>query len=239
VIADDGSTPETADLVHSFKSTSPFPIQQVWQSDKGFQAARIRNKAIEVASGSYIIFIDGDCVPRPDFIAQHRRLAQAGYFVSGNRILLSASYTKDFLREAPSIVCWSLWDYAMLRLQGKINRCLPALSLPLGFLRRLRPARWSGAKTCNLAVWKADLISVNGFDESYSGWGYEDSDLILRLIHQHIKNKSGRFATAVLHLWHPESNRVREPLNLERLEAVKSSRVTLAQKGLKELSCSN
>jgi glycosyltransferase involved in cell wall biosynthesis len=239
VIADDGSTSQTRDLVHSFIQNSPFPILHVWQPDEGFRAARSRNQAILAATGDYIVFIDGDCLPRPNFIARHRDLAEAHYFVSGNRILLSSDYTETLLADPSALATWKVWDYLKLYLHGKINRWMPVLFLPLGVFRILQPMRWRGAKTCNLGVWKKDLVAVNGFDESYNGWGYEDSDLVLRLIHLGVKNKSGRFAVSVLHLWHSESNRDQESINLKRLEQVKDSQVILATKGLQELSCSN
>ena len=71
--------------------------------------------------------------------------------------------------------------------------------------------------TCNLAIWKKDFIAVNGFDEQFQGWGYEDSDLVIRLIHNRIKRKEGRFAVPVLHLWHKENDRSQHDENYQRL----------------------
>ena len=75
-----------------------------------------------------------------------------------------------------------------------LNRRLPLLRFPLGPLRNQYPRRWRGVKTCNLGVWRDDLFAVNGFDERYQGWGYEDSDLVLRLIRNGVRCKDGRFA---------------------------------------------
>jgi predicted glycosyltransferase involved in capsule biosynthesis len=63
------------------------------------------------------------------------------------------------------------------------------------------------------------LLAVNGFDENFAGWGYEDSDLVIRLIHAGIKRKEGRFAVPVLHLWHKQNDRSGETQNYQRLMA--------------------
>lgn len=71
--------------------------------------------------------------------------------------------------------------------------------------------------TCNLALWKNDFLRINGFDELFEGWGFEDSDLVIRLIHAGIKRKEGRFAVPVLHLWHPHNDKSKQDLNYQRL----------------------
>ena len=107
-------------------------------------------------------------------------------------------------------------------LGGKINRLLPACRLPLGPLRKRRRNDWEGAKTCNFGIARHDLDRVDGFDASYVGWGFEDSDLAVRLFHAGVQRKDGRFATGVLHLWHPQSDRSHRPENELRLEEVLS-----------------
>src|SRR5262245_58906989 len=89
VIADDGSGPSTAAVVESWRSRVGVPLSHVWQADRGFRAAEIRNRALLVTRGGYCVFLDGDCIARPDFIATHRRLAEPGWFVTGNRVLLA------------------------------------------------------------------------------------------------------------------------------------------------------
>ena len=68
IIADDGSTEETRQLIVQLKTTLNYPIKHVWQADEGFRAAKIRNQAVLQANYDYLIFLDGDCVPFPDFI---------------------------------------------------------------------------------------------------------------------------------------------------------------------------
>ena len=75
LIADDGSTPETAEMLARLTPELNFPLRHVLQPDDGFRAPMARNRASAVATGDYIVFLDGDCLPLTDFIFQHRRLA--------------------------------------------------------------------------------------------------------------------------------------------------------------------
>ena len=111
---------------------------------------------------------------------------------------------------------------------------LPLLSLPDTTLRKRAPRQWQGVKTCNLSLWREDFMRVNGFDESYSGWGLEDSDLAIRLIHAGIRHKSARFATPVFHLWHHENDRSRLAENQKLLDAIIASARIEARVGLNQ-----
>lgn len=232
LIADDGSTNDTRAVIESYAACSPFPIRHVWQADEGFRAAAARNRALAATKADYIIFTDGDCVPRTDFVAQHAKLASPGQFLSGNRILLSEGLTQLVLEKQLRLHEYSKLYWLRAKLNGDINRWLPMLSFPDGTWRSAEPNRWDGVKTCNLSAWRSDLLRINGFDESYSGWGLEDSDLVIRLLHAGVKQKSARFATAVLHLWHREWDRGRLPENQRRLAELLASRRFEALLGL-------
>ena len=235
VVADDGSSAATAAVVGAWKDRLGRRLDHVWHEDRGFRAAEIRNRAILVSRGSYCIFLDGDCIVRPDFVATHRRLAARGRFVTGNRILLSASLTDKVLREKLAPETWSFVDWAGERLRGGVNRLSALLRLPLGPLRGLRQSVWRGARSCNLAIWRADLDRVDGFDSDYSGWGKEDSDIIVRLLHAGVRRKDGVFATGVLHLWHPEADRGRLAENERWLSDIVAGDRVRARRGLSAL----
>jgi len=220
VVADDGSGAPTRAVVERRAALTEISIRHVWQEDRGFRLAEIRNRAIRASSGTYCIILDGDCIPRPNFIAVHRRLAEPGWFVTGNRVLMSRELTEQILAQAGEAECFALRQWIALRRQGRINRLAPLLSLPLGPLRRLRSRAWRGARACNLAVWRRDLDRVDGFDATYNGWGLEDSDLLIRLLRTGVRRKDGNFATGVLHLWHPENDRSLLPDNQRRLDAI-------------------
>ena len=234
VVADDGSRAETARVVESFAARSPVPVKHVWHADNGFRGGEIRNRGIRVSTGLLCIFLDGDCLARPDFIAAHRRLAEPGWFVTGNRILLSRQLTEAVLAAGAAAESWDFVTLTRESLRCGVNRLLPALRLPLGPLRKhfYLGRNWRGAQTCNLAVARADLDRVDGFDASFLGWGLEDSDLVVRLLHAGVRRKDGRFATGVLHLWHPPNDRSRLPANQERLDAVIHSDRVRALRGL-------
>jgi glycosyltransferase involved in cell wall biosynthesis len=233
IIADDGSKIETKQCVEDFQKHAPIPVHHVWQPDDGFRAAQIRNKAIAISAGDLIIFLDGDCIPLPNFVEKHCKLALPSYFIAGNRVLLSQSFTQSQLANSQSAL-YAPRSWWMSKFKGECNRILPFLSLPLGPLRKMSPLRWKGAKTCNLSVWRKDLLAINGFDERYQGWGFEDSDLVIRLLHHGVHHLSGRFALPVLHLWHPENSRVNTARNLERLKMLQQSKIVWAEIGLSQ-----
>jgi len=236
VVADDGSRPATAALIERWKGRLGVPLSHVWQADRGFRAAEIRNRALLAARGDYCVFLDGDCIARTDFVATHRRLAERGWFVTGNRVLLSRELTAAVLREAVLPQTWNLAQWINRRAQGGVNRLAAVLRLPLGPLRKLRPGQWQGARSCNLAVWRSDLERVDGFDASFRGWGREDSDLLIRLLHSGVRRKDGRFATGVIHLWHDEEDRSQLDANDARLDAVQRSDRVRAQAGMSALA---
>jgi len=226
IVADDGSGAATAEVVGRWASRFGRRLLHVWHEDRGFRLAEIRNRAILASSGDVCVFLDGDCIARPGFVAAHRRLAQPGWFVAGNRVLLSPALTARVLREHIEPEQWTMSAWLSARRQGAINRVLPLLSIPLGPIRRLAPRAWRGARGTNLAIRRSDLDHVDGFDAAFSGWGREDSDIIIRLIRLGIRRKDGRFATAVLHLWHPEGDRSRLAENDRMLDAlIKANRI--------------
>ena len=235
VVADDGSGPATAAVVDGCRPRLGVPLGHVWQPHRGFRAAEIRNRAIVTCRGDYCVFLDGDCIVPPDFLATHRRLAERGWFVTGNRVLLSPDLTAAVLREDLRPEAWSLSQWMGERRRGGVNRLAGVLRLPLGPLRKLESRRWRGARSCNLAVWRSDLERVDGFDASFSGWGREDSDLLIRLLHCGLRRKDGRFATGVIHLWHPDADRAQLAANDARLDEVLHSDRTRAQLGLSAL----
>ena len=232
LVADDGSRDDTRALIEGTARTAPFPVTHVWQEDRGFRAGAARNRAAARASGDYLVFLDGDCVPRPQFIARHRRLAERRWMVAGNRILLSQAFTQEVLDGGLPIHEWTLAQWRSARARGAINRMLPLRDLPLGPLRKLGSRRWQRVRTCNLGVWADDFRAVNGFDEDFAGWGFEDSDLAVRLINRGIGRKYGAFGTGVLHLWHRENDRAREGQNWQCLQQRIRSGETSAAVGL-------
>lgn len=217
-IADDGSGPATAHCIAAWQSQVPFSLKHVWQPDRGFRAGAARNRAVASSNGTYLIFLDGDCLVFPDFVYRHLQLAEAGCFVVGNRLLLGKDLTADILKGVEIPLRWPWHRWLMTRARRQVNRVLPLLRLPDGGWRKYRRHMWSGARTCNLALSRRDFLAINGFDEEYHGWGHEDADLIIRLVHYGCTRKDGHFALPVLHLWHEANERSNEQANIARLQ---------------------
>ncbi len=229
IVADDGSTTETAVIVERWRSQG-LPLRHVWQADEGFRAGMARNRACAGAEGDLLIFLDGDCLALPDFVQTHVLLAENGWFVAGNRVLLSPALTEAVESGREDPLRWRAGQWLAHRFNGQVNRLLPLARLGDAAWRRRSPTDWKLARTCNLAVWRSDFLRVNGFDERFDGWGFEDSDFAVRLIRSGVKLKSGRLATGVLHLWHPENDRERAIRNRALLdEALQSDRVRAIQ----------
>lgn len=232
IVADDGSGAETAEVIHSFRKRADVGVSHVWQDDQGFRAGAIRNRALAQTKADYVIFTDGDCIPMPDFVSGHRRLAERGWFVTGNRLLLSETLSRQILEKRLPVHYWPVKNWFAAFLRGEVNRWLPLCRLPVpGLLRKFPARRWQGAMTCNLAAWRENLLNINGFDETYAGWGLEDSDLTIRLIRSGVYRKSARFAAPVIHLWHKENDRVFFEKNKQRLDELIASHRILANKG--------
>lgn len=234
VIGDDGSRAETGELIQQLKAQVNYPIKHIWQPDDGFRLATIRNKAAAAASGEYLVFLDDDCPMPPWFVRQHRALAETGWYVAGNRILLSQQFTQQVTQQQLPIWNYSRWQWFWHYCRRHCNRFSPVLTLPLGWLRKRHPKKWRGLRGCNLAVWKRDLITVNGFNESFVGWGYEDSDFIIRLMRTGVRRKEGRFSVPVFHLWHKENDRSNERNNFKALQAILQADTIAAEQGIKQ-----
>ncbi|MBN1419128.1 MAG: glycosyltransferase [Planctomycetes bacterium] len=196
IVADDGSGPETFRVVETLLGEVPYPLQLVRQEHLGFRAARVRNLGIHASRGDYVVFLDGDCVPFPNFVACHRALRRPGRYLAGARYFLDR-------------------DVSAALTAAKIPRI--AAAVPRPERRRLRALAWKDAfyrlfrlkedrpkvVTSNLSVWKADLRRANGLDENFVGWGQEDEDLGRRLRRLGVRPRSAVGRANVCHIWHP------------------------------------
>jgi GT2 family glycosyltransferase len=218
IVVDDGSREEHVRPVVESASAKALKLVHVWHPDVGFTAACIRNRGVALASSPYVLFLDGDCVPELDFIAQHKALACTGFFVNGSRVLLSPDLTQRVLAGVEQICgrSWSFWLWQ--RIRGHASKLTHLLRLPDGAGRLERAFSWKGIRSCNMGVWKADFERVDGFDESFVGWGHEDADFVLRLHHSGVVRKNGYCATEVFHLWHREANRNKASQNARIVE---------------------
>jgi glycosyltransferase involved in cell wall biosynthesis len=199
IIADDGSTNDTKEVVTSFQEKSDIRVIHSWQEDSGFRAAKSRNKAIAKATGKYIILIDGDMILHPEFINDHINNTQSGYFVQGSRVLLTQDKTKQTLDQQKI-------NFSLLS-NGLQNRKNAFHSNILSKLFSNKRNYLRGIRTCNMAFYKQDCININGFNNEFEGWGREDSEFAVRLLNSGINRKNVRFNMIQFHLWHKEATR--------------------------------
>jgi len=234
VVADDGSRPEHRARIAESAARCAFPVAHVWHPDVGFTVSRARNLGVAQSRGSYLVLLDGDCVPDTDFVSQHRRLMQSACLVNGSRCLLSQRLTQEVISGAATVVGKRYSYWLQQWHAGDASKIAPLLRMPDVPLRRESGFRWRGIRSCNMGVWRADFEHVNGFDTSFRGWGHEDADLVLRLFHAGIRRKNGFFATEVFHLWHEEASRERASANETTVRERMHSGLVRAVQGLDE-----
>ena len=236
VVADDGSGPATREIVDRWRGELRQRVEHVWQPDEGFRAARARNLGALRAAGDFLVFLDGDCVPRRHFVRSVRASALAGWFVVGRRFELPRQFTDRVHRERLPIHRWSLlrWrpladgEFANLGyLTPRDRRRIGRLSVP-----EFVPHNYA---YCSVGVWASDFAAVNGYDMRYEGWGEEDVDLALRLRMHGLRGGHAGPQATVFHLWHDSRANPRHPNHELLFEAARERRVE-ALRGLRELA---
>lgn len=225
VIADDGSSESTSELIKTMQNESHIPIVHVWHEDKGFRKTVIMNKAIAKLSGDYILQIDGDVVLPRHFVSDHLELAECHYFVCGSRVRLNPEVSAEIIET------------------GKL--CVSPFNMPLGYvlnsfrsriLRHYLALRYAKKidhlRGCNMAFWREDVIKVNGYNENLLQWGHEDGELAFRMHFAGIKKKVLKMGGNVYHLYHKENTRSGEQRHLDELERVKQNHICWCSNGI-------
>ena len=219
LIADDGSGQSTRVVVETWAETQPFPVKHLWQENRGFRKTVILNKSVAAAAGDYLVFTDGDCVPHARYVEDHLAVAEPGFWVQARRSFVGQRFVPQFEPGRTSAFRWML--------TGRITGAAKGIRLPVAIVRRDTAQR--GIIGCNFAMWRNDLLAINGFDEDYSGWGGEDSDVGTRLYHLGRPRKFVYAHAIVFHLNHPRL--ARDPLarGFARLEeTIRSGRIRCA-----------
>ncbi len=213
VVADDGSGPQTKQLLEEMAATVFYKIIHVWQEDEGFQKSRILNKAVVACNAEYIIMTDGDCIPREDFVHVHYINKAHGYFISGGYYMLPMNISHLITRQ--DIEHQNCFDINWLRDKGMPktfkNNKLTARGFISKIFNALTPtkASWNGH---NSSGWKKDILNVNGFDERMQ-YGGQDRELGERLFNFGIKSKQLRYSAVCLHLDHKRSYKTPESIS--------------------------
>jgi glycosyltransferase involved in cell wall biosynthesis len=228
VICDDGSTAETKDLITKYQEQTSIPIIHVWQPDDGFKVGQIRNKGIAQVMSNYVIQVDGDIIMHKHFIKDHLAICREGFFTTSSRVLLSEKNTVTLLKNNSIIVNkFSKGD----------KNYFNSLYIPL--LRNLFATSYKQkgkylfyVKGCNMGFWKSDLVKINGYDEAFTGWGMEDTDLCIRLINAGVNKQFLKFGGVTYHLFHKEASRAMLEKNTAMMQETIDNKISWAPKGL-------
>ncbi|MGF1644541.1 MAG: glycosyltransferase family 2 protein [Thiotrichales bacterium] len=228
VIADDGSKPDTKDLIDRMRGETHLDITHVWQKDAGFRKCRILNKAILQATADYLLISDGDCIPRRDFVEVHVRNAAPGYFLSGTYYKLPMSTSE--LIDKVDILSGQCFDLNWLLAHGLPrkpyrNLRLTATDTQARILHRLTTTRCN-FKGSNASLWRNDALAINGFDERME-WGGLDREFGVRLVNNGIRPRRVWYTAVCIHLDHARGYK-----NPAIVEANRSLRKTVAREKL-------
>jgi glycosyltransferase involved in cell wall biosynthesis len=193
-IADDGSGDETRALIEQWRREARTPVHHLWQRDDGFRKVILLNQAVAAATSDYLVFLDGDCVPHQQFLADHEQLAERGFWVQGRRCYVEERFVPRFEPGVTAVWRWML--------AGRIRGLAKGIRLPQPVIFRNKKQR--GIIGCNMAYWREDVAAVNGFDEDCKGRGIgPDSDLGARVYNLGRRRKFVYAHAIVYHLNHP------------------------------------
>ena len=231
IIADDGSTAETSELISRWKRTG-LPVTHIWHEDRGYRKTIIMNQAFSRVTAEHTIFLDGDCIPLTNFVAHHVIFFEPRCILAGPRILASKFLTARLERGEEILEPNNYAYWISKRAKGEINRLGPLITLPDGSWRRAKPMKWQLVRGCNFSVETPYIWEADGFEESLYGWGPDDSDIAVRLINIGLSVKTLRYAAPVLHLWHREEDRGNLHRNREYLLSAITERRKRALVGL-------
>lgn len=234
IVADDGSRASTRALVERFAADYPVPLRHVWHEDDGYRRQEILNVAILEARHDYILFTDGDCIPRRDFVQVHAEQAEPGRFLSGGYCKLSMKLSKaigaDDIRDGRAFDRGWLRAQDRLGLSNTLKLGAGAVTGPLlDALTTTRPT----FNNCNSSAWKSDLLAINGYDERMK-YGGPDRELGERLENHGIRGKQIRHRAVCVHLDHARGYKTRESVerNLAIRAQTRAQRITWTPYGI-------
>ena len=230
IIADDGSTEETRLAITKLAEKSKIPIIHLWQEDNGFQKTSILNKAFAKSKGEYIIQIDGDIILHHHFIKDHLGLAKKNAFIQGGRVLLGPEISSKILSDKNINI--NIFSSDIKRRKDGIRFLALSNFIASGYRNR-HPKYF--ARGANMSFWREDLVLTNGYNEDFSGWGHEDSELTIRLMNAGKQKLQLKFGGIAYHIYHKEeASKKQDQQNKELLENTVKSGIVFTPKGLNQ-----
>lgn len=226
IIADDGSKVETQKLIKKHQQDFPIPLIHIWHEDNKNRKPAIMNKAIAAAKHEYIIEIDGDIIMHKHFIKDHLDMAKKGLFLYGSRVNLKENILTEIFRDKK--ITFNFFSKGIKKRGRTIH--LPLLSK----LYKEEDKRSSKLRGCNMSFWREDFIRINGFNESLTGWGIDDSEMIQRLLNIGIKGKRLKFRGIAYHIYHKEQDKSHISINKLIEKETTDKKIKFIEKGINQ-----
>lgn len=229
IIADDGSTESTKEIIDRFTKISKRKIKHIWHDDLGFKLAEIRNKAIAEAKGDYIIQIDGDVILHQDFIKDHKSFAKVNSFVKARRLMIGKTKSESLLNNKSTSVSFLSPD-VQLREHG----------IRIPFFNKIFTSKEEksadGVMGSNMAFWRKDFVDVNGYNNALKGWGAEDKELAQRFVNLGLVKRKIKYGAIQYHIYHPKCDSTKHDEQIQEIESLKLSKKTRCANGLDQIS---
>lgn len=229
IVADDGSTNKTKQLIEGFQNNFPVPLKHIWHEDEGFRRSAILNLAISKTDSDYIIHVDGDCILHKNFIGDHLKAAEKETYLYGPRVSMLEPILKDLFKN--KVTKFSFFAKGIKR--SNKNIYLPLLS---EVLYKRKDELSNKLRGCNLSYWRTDLLKVNGYNEDITGWGREDSELVIRMMNNGVLGKRLRFKAIVYHIWHKVNSMPNFETNSSIQEGTLKSKLKRCENGISKYS---
>lgn len=203
IVTEDGQDETMASFIAEQEKSTP-NLYHLTQEDDGFRKTRAVNRAILEARSDYLIFIDGDCIPRYNFVYTHLRNAKSRRVCTARRVYLgpiASSLTRNYPWLIRLIENRLIFFFLMIPLHLDQVRSYE-VGLPSGILHWLTKNRLVSIVGCNFSCFREDMLKINGYNEDMTGVGGEDNDLHWRFEGLGIHIQSIKFQAVVYHLYH-------------------------------------
>ena len=231
IVSEDGESKEMKEFIDSLNIKN---LVHLTQEDLGWRKNIALNNSIRKASSDYLVFIDGDVVLHKRFIEGHLYCAKPKRVCAGKRVELGASYSqKLFNREITVDTLSNSFIRKIISLhKDNVRHYEDGIYIkPQGYLynKIIQKKFINYLIGCNFSCYKADIESINGFDEDYKNPAIgEDVDINWRFRADGTEVVSCRNIANVYHLWHKkgfgstegEINNIILQVNLEKNQFV-------------------
>lgn len=239
IIAEDNDAKKMKEYISTIKNIK---IIHTYQKDDGVRKSISQNNAINISTGEYLIFIDGDCILYHDFIEKHLAMSDIKSIVSGRRVNLGPKYSAQLRNQTIS----SQWleknfvrKYFSIAKDAKEEKHTEeGLKLkPFGFIHNIILSRKRELTLlgCNFSCYRQALVDINGFDEDLGNSAYaSDADLEWRFKGKGYHTISAKYIANVFHLYHKRKSTDFERDMIEEIEINQKNKIYVCRNGLKK-----